>query len=159
MVVRPQRMRVRESDSREGPLTQTGKEWLGLRGARQLVASSVRDRQPLPVLWSDKVAQRERPGSGALARGPARDQLIALMEARGAAAPPSTWRRRERMSASRAGMIHCPQASRRLRLPGRSLPRGRARRREGHEPSRVVDLALEIYFSSRQPIFLLRCCE
>ena len=45
-------------------MAQTGKEWLGLSVAWRLVASSVQDWQPLPVLWTGKVARRGRRRSG-----------------------------------------------------------------------------------------------
>lgn len=35
-------------------MIRAGEDWLGLLGARQLVASSVQDWQPLPVLWDGK---------------------------------------------------------------------------------------------------------
>jgi len=53
--VGPQGTRVRESHFREGSLTQTGKGWLGLLGARRLVASPVQHWDPLPALWDGKV--------------------------------------------------------------------------------------------------------
>ena len=39
-------------------LIRAGTEWLGLSGARQLVASPVQDWQPLPALWNGKSATR-----------------------------------------------------------------------------------------------------
>jgi hypothetical protein len=55
----------------EGPLTQTGKDWLSLLGARQLVVS-VQESVARPVLWNDKVpARRSRLGSRTASRSKA----------------------------------------------------------------------------------------